>query len=188
MLKITVSGEEFWDEEREEFVPALEPVELTLEHSLVSLSKWESKWHKPYLSGNLNDEEARDYIRCMCLDENVPDEVFTRISKENMDAVADYIADPMTATWFTEDKVNGGPKKKGRLRGEVVTAEILYYQMITAQIPVEFERWHLNRLITLIRVIGEKNNPSQKKMSKADITRQYAQLNAARRAKLGTKG
>ena len=187
MLKVTVSGEETWDDVKEVFIPALAPVELTLEHSLISLSKWESKWHKPYLHGQLSTEEARDYVRCMCLTPNVPDAVFDRIDKDIMDKVAEYIADPMTATWFTEDKMKGGPQKTGRLRGEIVTAEILYYNMITLNIPMECQKWHLNRLITLIRVIAEKNAPP-KKMSKNDITRKYAQLNAQRRAKLGTKG
>ena len=187
MLKVIVSAEETWDDAKEEFIPALPPVELTLEHSLISVSKWESKWHKPYLSSNLSVEETRDYIRCMCLTQNVPDEVFERIDGRVMNQVADYISDPMTATWFTDDKVDGGPRKTGRLRGEVITAEILYYQMITCGVPMECQKWHINRLITLIRVISEKNAPP-KKMSKSDVARRYAQLNAQRRAKLGTRG
>ena len=186
MLKVIVSAEETWDEELEEFIPAMAPVELTLEHSLISLSKWESKWHKPYLQGNLNLEETKDYVRCMCLTQNVPDEVFERIGSDVLDKVAEYIADPMTATWFADDKM-GGPKKTGMLHGEIITAEILYYYMISGNIPMECQKWHLNRLLTLIRVIGEKNQPP-KKMNQGDITRQYAQLNALRKAKLHTKG
>ena len=188
MLKITISSDETWDETTEEFIPAVEPVEVHLEHSLVSLARWESKWKKPYLSSELSREETIDYIRCMCIDDIDP-EIFNHISDSNIKQVADYIADPMTATWFTDDKTKtpSGPHKNGRMKGEIITAEIVYYWMISAQIPVEFENWHLNRLLTLVRVIGEKNNPP-KKMSKSDLTRKYAQLNAQRRAALHTKG
>ena len=185
MLKLTVSGEEQWDEEKEEFIPSLSPVTLILEHSLISLSKWESKWHKPYLSTKLNREQTIDYIRCMTIN-NVDDVVYDYITDSQLNEIADYISNPMTATWFTDEKT-GMPHKQGRMKGEVVTAEIVYYWMISGNIPVEFEKWHLNRLLTLIRVIGEKNQPP-KKMSRTDIARQYAQLNAQRRAKLGTKG
>ena len=188
MLKITISAEEDWDETKEEFLPAMAPVNLSLEHSLISLSKWESKWKKPYLSSELNKEETIDYIRCMCVNQNVDPKIFDRISDYNIKKVADYIADPMTATWFTDDKMKTNtPHRNGRMRGEIITAEIIYYWMISANIPVEFEKWHLNRLLTLIRVIGEKNNPP-KKMSQSDIARRYAQLNAKRKAKYGTKG
>ena len=185
MLKIEVRGEERWDEDKEIFVPPLAPVTLVLEHSLISLSKWESKWHKPYLSSELNTEEALDYIRCMTIN-SVDDKVSSYITGNQLNEVADYIRNPMTATWFTDEKM-GAPHKSGRMRGEIITAEVIYYWMISGNIPVEFEKWHLNRLLTLIRVIGEKNKPP-KKMSMAEITKRNAALNAARRAKSGSKG
>lgn len=185
MFKLVISGEEYWDDEKEVFVPSLSPVTLVLEHSLISLSKWESKWHKPYLSTQLTIDETIDYIRCMTIN-NVDDGVYSYITGQQLNEVVDYISNPMTATWFTDDKT-GMPHKQGRMRGEIITAEIVYYWMISANIPVEFEKWHLNRLLTLIRVVGEKNQPP-KKMSKGDLARKYASLNAQRKAKLGTKG
>lgn len=187
MLTVTISAEETWDEIKEEFVPAMPPVTLTLEHSLISLSKWESKWHKPYLSSQLTLEETKDYIRCMTLTQNVPQEVFDRIGPDVIKQVADYISDPMTATWFTDDKTPGNGMKKGKMKGEIVTSEVIYYWMISGQVPMECQKWHLNRLLTLIRVIGEKNKPAQK-MSKGDLTRKYAQLNAQRKAAMHTRG
>lgn len=184
MLKITVSAEEQWDDEKQEFLPAMKPVELTLEHSLISLSKWESKWHKPYLSSKLNMEETKDYIRCMCLTQNVPDEVFNRIDAATINRVAEYIGETMTATWFGNENQ---AHKNGRMNGEIITAEIVYYWMVSMNIPMECQKWHLNRLLTLVRVIGEKNSPP-KKMSQNELARRYADINAQRKARLHTKG
>ena len=187
MLRIVVSAEEEWDDEKEEFLPAIKPIELHLEHSLVSLSKWESKWKKPFLSTYIDKEMMKDYIKCMCIN-SVPDEVFDRISEQDKLKIIEYIDDPMTATWFSEDRnPTAGPRRNARLNGEIVTAEVVYYWMITAQIPFECQKWHFNRLITLIRVIDKKNNPP-KKMSQKDIINQYSRLNAQRRAKYKTKG
>lgn len=186
MLKVIIEAEEEWDDELERFLPAIKPIELTLEHSLISLSKWESKWKVPYLSANLTNEQTADYVRCMCLTQNVPDEVFQRIPAKVIQQITEYIADPMTATWFS-DGYSTVPHKNGRMKGEIVTAEIVYYWMISAQIPMECQKWHLNRLLTLIKVISEKNKPP-KNMSKSELTRKYSSLNAARRAKYHTKG
>lgn len=154
---------------------------LNLEHSLVSLSKWESKWKKPFLTDKeKTPEETIDYIRCMTINNNVDPSVYGRLSMSAVQQINDYISDPMTATTFSEDK----NKKKNR---EVVTAELIYYWMVALQIPFECQKWHLNRLITLIRVCNIKNEPP-KKMSKADIYRQNAALNAARRRMHGSKG
>ena len=185
MLKITVAAEEQWDDEKQEFLPALKPTELTLEHSLISLSKWESKWHVPYLSTQLNMEQTRDYIRCMCLTQNVPDDIFDRISPATINQVSEYIKDTMTATWFNNGREQ--THSNGRMNGEIITAEIIYYWMVSMNIPMECQKWHLNRLLTLVRVIGEKNAPP-KKMSQADIARRYADLNAQRKARMHTKG
>lgn len=154
---------------------------LNLEHSLVSLSKWESKWKKPFLTDKeKTPEETIDYIRCMTVNNNVDPSVYGRLSMKAVQQINDYISDPMTATTFSEDK----NQKKNR---EVVTAELIYYWMVALQIPFECQKWHLNRLITLIRVCNIKNEPP-KKMSKADIYRQNAALNAARRRMHGSKG
>ena len=181
MLTLNVMLEpEQYDEEIQEFVP---PVILTLEleHSLVSISKWESKWHKSFLSTkDLSDEETLDYIKCMVLTPNVSQEVYAYLSEENIQQIRDYIANPMTATTFREDK--SGPSSR-----EKITSELIYFWMITWNIPVEFENWHLNRLITLIRVCNIKNQ-QPKKMSQRDLASRNAALNAQRRAQMKTKG
>ena len=180
MLQITVPGVELYDEENNCFVYLKERT-LQLEHSLVSLSKWESKWCKPFISKtNKTDEEVRDYIRCMTITQNVEPDVYNRLSQSNYDEIEKYINAPMTATTFREGR--GGKKNH-----EIVTAEIIYYWMISLNIPKEFEKWHLNRLLTQIRVCNEKNTPG-KKMSKSEIMKQNAALNQARRQKLNSKG
>lgn len=181
MLKITIPGEEYWDEGKEEFISSKD-VTLSLEHSLVSLSKWESKWHKSFLdTKELTSEETTDYIRCMTLTQNVDPEVYNRITQANVDAIMDYINDSMTATTFPPDRT----AKKSK--AEIITAELIYYWMIALNIPVEFQKWHLNKLITLIRVCNVKQQP-EKKMSKREIMSRNAALNAARRKQLNSKG
>lgn len=180
MLKITVPAAEFWDEIHEEFIYKKEQT-LQLEYSLVSLSKWESKWNKAFLGKQeKTDEEILDYVRCMTLTQNVDPEVYTRLSAANYLEINAYIEAPMTATYFSEDKQAKGNR-------EVVTSELIYYWMISYNIPVEFQKWHLNRLLTLIRVCNIKNSPP-KKRSKRELMRRNAALNAARRSRLGSKG
>lgn len=182
MLQITVPGIEMWDESKEEFTSANEQT-LTLEHSLISLSKWESKWCKPFLHSNKTPEETMDYIKCMTLNQKVDPSVYDRLTAENIAEIEQYIAAPMTATTFTEDPTD---KKKSR---EKITSELIYYWMASYQLPVEFEKWHLNRLITLIRVCGIKNQPpSKKKSSQRDIAARFAAMNKQRREKYNTKG
>ena len=181
MLEITIPATELWDEINEEFIATKEQT-LRLEHSLVSLSKWESKWCKPFLSKtNKTDEEMLDYVRCMTLTQNVHDEVYRCLTDDNIRKIYEYIDAPMTATWFNDDKT-----KKGTSR-EQTTSELIYYWMIAFNIPFECQKWHLNRLLTLIRVCNIKHQPP-KKMSKRDIMSRNAALNAARRNKLHTKG
>ena len=172
---------EGWDERTEEFIPA-KTVTLQLEHSLVSLKKWESKWKRSFLSSKqeLTVEETIDYIRCMTLTQNVKPEVYQRLSQKNIDDVSEYIRDSMTATTFSDK--NG---KKGR--NEIITAELIYYWMFSLGISMECQKWHLNQLITLIRVCSAKNTPPTK-TSKADLASQYAAMNAARRKQLNSKG
>ncbi len=180
MLRITVpASNELWDEKNQMFVTAKEQT-LQLEHSLVSLSKWESKWCKAFFNSDKTPEELLDYIKCMTLTQNVPPEVYERLTAENIREINDYIEAPMTATYFSQEQRSGHSR-------EVITAELIYYWMIALNIPFECQKWHINRLLTLIRVCNIKNQPA-KKMSRRDILSRNAQLNAARRTKLNTKG
>lgn len=181
MLKIIIPTTELFIQETSEFVSVKEQF-LTLEHSLVSLSKWESKWCKPFFSTqDKTREETLDYIRCMTLTQNVKPEVYSCLTNENMEAINEYIKSPMTATWFKEKNTRGGI-------GQSITSELIYYWMITLNIPFECQKWHLNRLLTLIRVCNEENNRGEKKVNKRDIAKQNAALNAARRKKYNTRG
>ncbi len=180
MLRITVpASNELWDEKNQMFVTAKEQT-LQLEHSLVSLSKWESKWCKAFFNSDKTSDELVDYIKCMTLTQNVPPEVYNRLTAENIREINEYIEAPMTATYFTQEQRSGNSR-------EVVTSELIYYWMIALNIPFECQKWHINRLLTLIRVCNIKNQPA-KKMSRRDIMSRNAQLNAARRAKLNTRG
>ena len=180
MLRITIPEFELWDESRLEFIPVKEQT-LQLEHSLVSLSKWESKWGKPFLTKQEKTfEETVDYIKCMTLTQNVRSEVYSGLTNANMNEINRYIELPMTATRFFEEK-NGRPSR------EQITAEIIYYWMIAFNIPFECQKWHLNRLLTLIRVCSIKNQPP-KKHSRREIMKRNAALNAARRKQLNSKG
>ena len=181
MLRLEIPlSPEGWDEVNEEFVKP-QTITLQLEHSLISLSRWESKWCKPFLSTiEKTEEETLDYIKFMTVTPNVDPEVYKHLSAQNIADINHYIYAPMTATTFREDKT----KKNNR---EIVTSEVIYYWMIALQIPVQFEKWHLNRLLTLIRVCEAKNNPP-KKRSNSEMVRDYAALNEARKKKLKTRG
>ena len=179
MLTIVVPEREYFDDYKNEFVHTKE-VTLQLEHSLVSLSKWEAKWNKPFLSTNdKTDEEILDYIRCMTVTQNVDKSVYYRLSKENIEKINNYINLPMTATTFSD--------KNTSRNKETITAEIVYYWMIALNIPFECQKWHLNRLLTLVKVCSIKNTPP-KKMSRNEIFNRNRALNASRRKALGTKG
>lgn len=180
MLKIVVPSTEMYNPEENMFHYTKEQ-SLTLEHSLVSVSKWESKWNKPFLSKEgKTRKQIIDYVRCMTLTQNVNPEVYECLSPELLDEIFKYIDEPMTATWFSEDN----NKKRSR---EVITSEIIYYWMIALNIPFECQKWHLNRLLTLIRVCSEKNAPP-KKMSKRELMSRNKALNAARRKAHKSKG
>lgn len=181
MLQIAVPiSPEGWDEIKEEFVEPKYQV-LQLEHSLVSLSKWESKWCKAFFGKReKTDEETIDYIKCMTLTQNVKPEIYEHLTRENVKQINDYIESPMTATHFRED-----PNAKNNR--ETITSELIYYWMIALNIPFECQKWHLNRLLTLIRVCNIKNQPP-KKISRGEAARRNAALNAARRKSLNTRG
>ena len=181
MLNIVIPSVELWDEKNEQFIHTKER-KLQLEHSLVSVSKWEAKWNKPFI--NKKDKttaEIIDYVRCMTITQNVPDDCYNYLTIANIEEVNRYIALPMTATWFTEIK------KKVTTNREQITAELIYYWMISFNIPMECQKWHLNKLLTLIRVFNEKNQP-KKKMSQQELYRQHAAINAANRKRFHSKG
>ena len=181
MLQITVPiSPEGWDEERQECVdPQVKT--LQLEHSLVSISKWESKWHKAFLSKkDKTEEEIFDYVKCMTLTQNVDPSVYDHLTVDNVNQIKAYIEDPMTATVINTNSSDKSNK-------ETVTSELIYYWMIALNIPSEYQKWHINRLLKLIEVCNVKNSPP-KKRSKSDIMRSNAALNAARRKQLGTRG
>ena len=180
MLQITIPAGERWDEGKQEFIQ-VKGHTLQLEHSLISLSKWESKWCKAFLSNkDKTYEETMDYIKCMTIMPNVDPDVYNYLTSDNINQINEYIGAPMTATYFSEDK----SRKAGH---DVVTAELIYYWMISLNIPFECQKWHLNRLLALIRVCNIKNQPP-KKMSKREIMSRNAALNAARRSQMGTTG
>lgn len=181
MLEIRIDGKEFWNQEKEEFINT-KGITLRLEHSLISISKWEAKYKRPFLSdGPKTLQETYDYIAFMSLDRNVSMTELEGITEEDYKKILDYIHDPMTAT-----KISNNAKNKPN-SNHVLTSEEIYYDMTALNIPFECEKWHLNRLLTLIQIASIKNEPP-KKMSKGEIYRQNAELNRARRAKYHSKG
>lgn len=167
-------GSDLWDESKGEFVTTKEQT-LVLEHSLISLSKWERKWKKPFLSSDeKTPEEWIDYVKCMTLNQ-VDDSIYARITIPIMNEILEYISDPMTATTFNDTKDRGAKK-------EIITSEIIYYNMFSYGIPKEVEKWHLNTLITLIRVFSIKSAGSQK-MSRAEAAMYQKSINEQRRAR-----
>lgn len=182
MLQLEIPlNPEGWDEVKQEFVlPKVQVLEL--EHSLVSVHRWESKWKKAFLSDKpKTQEETISYIKCMTLTPNVDPDVYAHLTNKHMDQINEYITDSMTATYLPKE--NGGKKSR-----EVTTSELIYYWMIALQIPVEFQYWHLNQLLALIRVCNMKNTPNNKKKSNRELIKEYAAMNAARRQELNSKG
>lgn len=180
MLRITIPSAEMWDEVNNEFIYTKEQ-QLSLEHSLVSVSKWEAQYRKPFLSDKPKSyEETAAYVKCMTVTQNVKPEVYRYIPDEILLKINRYIEDPMTATWFREEKSSETGK-------EIITAERIYYRMIALGIPFECEKWHLNRLLTLIKVCSEESKP-KKKLSTGEIYSRNSALNAERRKQLASKG
>ena len=182
MLQITIKGTEAFDEQTCKRVRTKDTT-LQLEHSLVSISKWESKWKVNYLNNDkITPEMSLDYVRCMTISQNVDPKVYGMLSEENMKEIMEYINDPMTATTVKERPGQPGNKRS------IITAEIIYYWMIALEIPFDpCQKWHLNRLMMLIRVCDEKQSP-KRTMSKREAAAQRRSLNAARRARSGSRG
>lgn len=179
MLTVTVKGIELYDADKGLFYNTKDTV-LKLEFSLVSISKWESIWKKPFLTsqGNFTAEEYISFLECMTITQNVDPMIYKTLSQENLLSIKNYCEDSMTATTF---------KTVGSRSREVITAELVYYWMFSLQIPKECEKWHFNKLMTLIRVFTEKNQ-KPKKMSKSDIYARQKALNAKNRARYHSKG
>ena len=193
MLKLILEGrpeKEEWDEEKEEFIkiPAIKGGVLKLEHSLLSISKWESIWHKPFLSeAGKTEAETISYIRCMTISQDVDPNLYNLIGNKEIDEVNEYIADPMTATWFSEDKKNGKSGGKPQITtNEIVYDWLIYYGMD----PSFFEKWHFNHLMTLLRVRelkeaernGNKKNAKNGPMSSQDAAKNASIMKARREA------
>lgn len=181
MLEITIEAKEFYNQQQNRFITT-PSCTLTLEHSLISLAKWESKWHIPYLSNTEKTaEQELDYIRCMIIG-NIPNEdILKALSVDNVLDIKVYIDDPMTATTFSKNQ------NQKKMKREVITAEVIYSRMFENNIPIECQKWHLNRLLTLIRVCDLNSSPKQK-MTKKETSSYYAAQNAARRAKYNSRG
>lgn len=177
MLILEVKGHEYWNEKTCEF-EYRGGATLKMEHSLISLSKWEEKWKKPFLSDKYQKTEEmwRDYIKAMTIND-VPDKVYDLLTREHVNTIMSYIDDTHTATWFSENPL-GAPAKR-KQKEEIPTAELIYYWMFSCQIPKECEKWHLNKLITLIRIFGVKNTPPEQ-LSKKQMAARRSALNAAR--------
>ena len=182
MLQLTIKGTEFYDSKNNMFINTKDQT-LMLEHSLVSLSKWEFIHEKPFLTDeNKTYEDMVSYIKCMTINPNIPDNVYLGVTMNDIKKVNEYINKKATATWFRELEGKGRPGPK-----RVMTSELIYYWMVSLRIPfIPCEKWHLNRVLTLIRVCNEKQNP--KKQSKKDIYRSNAEINKARRERLNSKG
>lgn len=180
MLKLIVPGAELYNEVTKEFVKT-ETTSLQLEHSLLAISKWESKFAKAFLTqSEKTTEEGLAYVKAMIIDSDVPDEVLHQLSSENLSEINNYISSPQSATIFRELPVRGG-------RGETITSELIYYWMVAFNIPFECETWHISRLFSLIRICNVKNS-KQKQMPKHELAARNRELNAQRRAELKTSG
>lgn len=182
MLQITIPAKEWFDDETNRF-QNVRARTLMLEHSLLSISKWEAKWHKSYMNTEgLTNEENLYYIKCMCIDPNVDMLTLSSIPYDEQVRIKEYLENSMTATTFSDRSNNGRS-----IRREIVTSELIYYWMIYYNIPFECEKWHINRLLTLIKICGIKERPREKMNKKENIALRRA-ANQARRLKTGSRG
>lgn len=190
MLEIEIQPREVYDEESQMFFKTAKPVVLKLEHSLISISKWEQKWHKPYINNpDKTRDELIDYIRCMTLNPIDNDDVYMIIDDDKIRQISEYINDPATATTVSAAKQEG--LHVGKRPQQIITNEIVYQWMVALEIPFDpCEKWHLNRLLTFITVCSEKQKEAEgkNKIPSNKVNSQYAALNKARRAAKHTKG
>ena len=183
-LTIFVPSAELYDEVNNEFIYTKDQT-MVLEHSLLSISKWETKWRKPYLSEEQKtNEEALDYIRCMTITQNVDPNVYKALTGSQINEITEYIKEGQTATTIKQNASG----HRARHSGKFVTSELIYFWMTAFNIPFTCEKWNFSRLMALIEIAGEENNPDKKKMGRQDILAQNRALNAQRRAKMKSKG
>lgn len=183
MLEIIIPPDEMYNDATGEFEYGDE-VKLLLEHSLISISKWESRWNKPFLGNcSKSDAETRDYVKCMTTNKGIDDSIYLRLDGEAYTKINEYIIAPMTATVIRDDRTYNKQNNASAL-----TSEVIYYNMIAFNIPMECEKWHINRLMTLIRVCQIKNDNGNNKKPMSTVMKNNAELNAARRKQMGTKG
>lgn len=180
MLELVITTKDGFDPDTNRFVD-VETVAIQLEHSLLSLSKWESIWEKPFLkdTDKLSPEEYFDYIRCMLLDEE-DEKYLNHLTPKNVETIQEYINSKQSAAWFNDKATQRPPGG----RGKIITADLIYYWMVAMQIPFQCETWHLQRLLTLIRITEIENRP-KKNMNRKDSMSQHRSLNAKRRAGMG---
>lgn len=183
MLTLRVEAGEYFDSDKQEFINVKER-EIRLEHSLVSISKWESEWEKPFLNSEKSNDELLDYIRCMTISQNIDESVYKTLSIKNIEKVNVYINAKHTATFFSDELRKEGSSRRS---SEIVTSELIYYWMIAYNVPMECEKWHINRLLTLIKICSIKNQ-TPKKLGRNELMRRNAALNAARRQAMHSKG
>lgn len=184
MYDVIIPENEFWDEQTETFVKTPR-TKIQIEHSLISISKWEEIWHKPYLTTeNKTQDEIISYIECMSITKGISKSIYQNIPNEILEEIINYINDSHTATWFKNPAESGFP---GNRSAKAITAEVIYYWMIECGIPIEFQKWHLNRLMTLIRVVNAETAP-KRKMSAKEGAMERHRLNMERRAKMHSKG
>lgn len=188
-LKIKTKDVKLWNEATEEFEHKIVPGRtIVLEHSLVSLSKWEAKYKRPFIDSEKTNEETLDYVKMMTITQNVPDDAYKYLDKDEIKKINDYIIDPMTATKFSYNSQAGSSPKKDTSK---VTSELIYYWMTLYNIPDRYEKWHLNRLLVLLRIARIKTDEQHgktNKMSRSDIIAQNRAINAQRRLKFGSNG
>lgn len=180
MYTLEIPETEFFDERKSEFI-LVKASSIKMEHSLVSISKWESTWKKPFLSkGNKTYAETIDYFKCMTITQNVDPRVYDAITPKQIKEIENYINANFTATTFN----NKNNKKSNKL----ITSELIYYWMTELNIPMECQKWHFSRLMTLIEVCNLEKTPKKKKRNNRDTLNRYAAINAARRQATGSKG
>lgn len=187
MLSLFVDSIEFYDSDKNEFIYT-KPQTIVMEHSLVAISKWESKFHKPFWNASgdsMTHEELIYYFMCMTITQNVDPILYNRFGKKQYEEIVNYMQDPMTATWFSGQNTSDGHKVP--VRRKTITSEVVYAIMVEYGIPFECQKWHVNRLFTLIKVLQEREKPASKYSPKETMAK-YSSLNKQRRALMNSKG
>ena len=183
-IVVTVPKSEVYDEENDIFYEIKNEVTLVMEHNLIAISRWESKFHKPYLTKDTKtNEEILYYLECMTITKGVESYVYRCIPKSELLRITEYINDPMTGTTVRES-----PYAKKQGKEEIQSAELLYYYMFKLGIPKECENWHLNRLMTLMKVYGAKDEKPDGKASRSELIARNRAINARNRSKYHSKG